>query len=194
MKKVFTVLLTGLLATSLIGCSSDTANKDSDNKDENSDEVIGGDPNTWGPDLQEDDNVEIPNPIVYVDTIDEAIQKAGFEITVPDTISGYEMSSISVYELEEGNMIQVIYEDGDNEISLRKQKMTGENPTDISGVYISYDSYEEMSVGDVVVSMNGEGENVFVATWIDGTYDYSMYASSGISSGVVYEIVSVMLS
>ncbi len=51
--------------------------------------MIGGDPATWGPDLDSDEktDVEIPNPFTEYDSMDKAEAAAGFSLTVPETMN-----------------------------------------------------------------------------------------------------------
>ena len=63
-------------------------------------------------------NVEIPNPFVDCETMEEAQEKAGFDMALPDTIDGYDSRKISVIEKE---LISVIFvNDKDGQICFRK--------------------------------------------------------------------------
>lgn len=132
--------------------------------------------------------VETHNPWVEYDTMDEAKNAVGFEISVPESMEGYSTRTIRVCTMESNEIIEVVYDNGDmdeNKVRIRKAPGT----EDISGVY---ESYEEASVnvGEWNVIMKGRGDSIYLATWMDGDYTYSIYTSLGISDTDMAELVS----
>ena len=73
----------------------------------------------------------------------EAEEKAGFEITVPDQLNGYEEKDISVMEKD---MIQVQFSHGEEILYFRKG-LTEKDGTDISGDYREADTFEKVKLG-----------------------------------------------
>lgn len=125
------------------------------------------------------DNTQIPNPFIDCDTLAAAAALAGFEITVPDSVDGYEERAITAVE---NDMIQVLYLHGDDEICIRKA--TGEE--ECSGDYNAYSEEKTVTVGDREVTMRGNNGKVMVAVWTEGGYSYSIgvYAYTQHNDGV----------
>ncbi len=119
--------------------------------------------------------VQIANPFVPCDTLQAAEQLAGFSLTVPDTIAGYDNPTI---EAIENALIQIIWTNGEHEFSIRK----GVGTEDISGDYNTYAQTNTIAVGNLAVTMKGEKHQIHVATWSQGGYAYAVRATeSGIS-------------
>ena len=53
-----------------------------------------------------EDQVQIPNPFVDFETMEEASKLAGFSLTAPDSIDGY---SDRIIQAVEGELVQVIF-------------------------------------------------------------------------------------
>lgn len=117
-------------------------------------------------------NVQIPNPFSDCQSMEEAAKLAGFDMTVPAKIEGYERYLI---QAEKDTMIQVFYQSGDKEILIRK----GVGMEDISGDYNSYAKQDSFMNGDVEVTVKGDDGAWKLAVWNDGTYAYSVSVSAG---------------
>lgn len=152
--------------------------------------AIGGDPATWGPALEE--NAQCPSPFTDCETLEEAIGITGFDMVVPEMPESYDQTTIQVVS---GNMIQVIYRkdtdesafnDADESIFIRK--MPGSD--DISGDYNTYAQIKTVSVGDVEVSMKGEQDLVYLATWTSDGYTYAVSARSGLPEAAMADLVA----
>lgn len=83
--------------------------------------------------------VQIPSPFTGHATLAEAAKAVGFELTVPEKVSGSPRRGI---ETMNGKMIQVFYGDGENETCIRKEAGSG----DISGDYNQYAQAKSLSV------------------------------------------------
>ena len=130
-------------------------------------------------DIRSGDNTQIPNPFTDCDTLADAAALAGFDITVPDSVDGYEERAITAIE---NDMIQVLYLHGDDEICVRK--VTGEE--DCSGDYTVYSEEKTVTVGDREITLRGNNGKVMVAVWSEGGYSYSIgvYAYAQHNDGV----------
>lgn len=129
-------------------------------------------------------NVEIPNPFADCETLDEAIHITGFDMAVPEAMEGYDQPTIQVMS---GTMIQAIYRnDADESVSIRKAP----GSDDISGDYNEYAQNDTVSVGKREVSMKGEQDLVYLATWTNSGYTYAVSASSGRSESAMAELVA----
>ena len=142
MKKLIAIILCGLTVCSLAACT--------------------GKPATSG-------NAEIPNPFVDCATLADAAKLTGFDITVPDSIDGYDTRAIQVMD---NKMIQVIYDKGENSLLIRKAA----GSDDISGDYSEYSETSTVALGSLQVTMKGENGMVSVATWTDGGNTYAIDA------------------
>ena len=104
--------------------------------------------------------MQIANPFVDCATMEEAAKLAGFNMTAPEKVDGFDEKSISVIENE---LFQVVFrndEDGnEEEICIRK----GTDDRDISGDYNDYDEVETVDVGNASITMKGR----------DGAWDSS---------------------
>lgn len=152
-------------------------------------DMIGGDPATWDPALDTDDNsgAEIPDPFVEYSSVDEAVKAVGFDFSFPETIDGYSDRVIRVDS--ESGMIEVVYKNSDDaEIRIRKAIGT----EDISGDYTKYAQENAVTVGALNVTMKGANDSVSVATWASGGYTYSIgaYAQAGISVDVMTRLIT----
>lgn len=127
--------------------------------------------------------VGLANPFVTCTTLEEAAQTAGFEMTVPDVLEGYEQIVIQAVK---DQLIQVIWQSGDNKITIRK----GTGAEDISGDYNQYPHTEEISVGDLQVTVKGSDKAVNTAVWTAGDY---AYAVSALNEGIEKDAMSGLI-
>lgn len=181
MKKILAVLLVGAMALSFAACGSNTPN--STPKGPDAGMMVGGDPATWGP---AEDPVEIPNPFVDYETLEEAVSAVGFDFTVPDAIEGHETRSIQV--LGENSMIQAIY--GEDKADILVRKALGSD--DISGDYNNYPQVSEKTIDGRTVTMKGKDDRVMVALWTDGDYTYSIGINAGMDTDSMTALISAI--
>lgn len=117
--------------------------------------------------------IEIPSPFIPFETLAEAEKLAGFTITLPEKLpEGYTQKVIEAIENE---MLQVMFEKGENGFVIRKAK----GSEDISGDYNEYKENNTVTVGNLKVSTRGNDGKVNTATWVDGEYTYSITANLG---------------
>lgn len=174
--KKLTALTLGLcMAAALSACNTKApAPVDADNL------VATDDPATMG------GNAQIPNPVVAYDTMDAAAAVAGFALTLPAELpEGYELSAISVIS---ETILQVTYVNGESQLTLRKAA----GSEDISGIYGTYAEINTVTVNDSEAALKGENGKVFVATWVAGTYAYSISADDGLDAAAVESLIAAM--
>lgn len=133
------------------------------------------------------ENVQIPNPWTDYDSKDDAAQAAGFDLAVPDEISGCSEKSYHVLSAEGDVMFEIIYASGEDE-TARIRKAPGAN--DVSGNYNEYAETETVDVGGVSVTMKGENGLVKLAVWTNGDYSYVLSVESGLSQNDMAALVS----
>lgn len=171
---------------------------------EEEDMVIGGDPATWGPGNHSGD-VEIPSPFTDCESLEEAVQIAGFDFSAPDTVEGYSQKHIMAVENE---CVQIIYtnEDKYSEMSdedlnnvdwkemnferddLLIRKAVGNE--DASGDYNEYSEINTAAVGGLQVTMKGNNGKINVAIWTNSDYTFAIVTSSAISSDEMIELIT----
>ena len=187
-KKWMALVLCAVLALSLVACGTSGNNTQNDTTDDTTNSTTDdtnstGSTNSPSTDTA-DGSTEIANPYVDCETLEEAGELAGFDISVPDEIDGgYTQGTIQAVENE---MIQVIYTtEAGEEITLRK----GTGTEDISGDYTAYAEENTLDVDGTSVTARGNDGLVYAATWTDGTYTYAITASAGLESDSVSALV-----
>lgn len=127
-------------------------------------------------------DVEIPSPFHEFSTLAEAETFAGFKMTLPANMpAGYTQQLI---EAVEKDMIQVIYQTGNEQLMIRKAN----GNKDISGDYNEYSESKSLTVGDKKVATKGNNGSIQVATWTEGEYSYSIRSNS---DGVALDAATV---
>lgn len=116
--------------------------------------------------------MQLPNPFVDCEDMEEAAQLAGFAVTAPDDVGS---AKVTVVRALKGEMIEVIY--GDNAACIRK----GMGSRDISGDYNEYDEENTVTVDGLQVTMKGAEGRVNLAIWTDGSYTFSVRDDRGMS-------------
>ena len=111
------------------------------------------------------------NPMTECSSLEDASGITGFDMSVPDSISGEGISSILVYS---GSMIEVNY---GNNCYIRKEA----GSEDISGDYSEYGFTKDISVGDITVTMKGYGDLIKLATWNNEGFTYALHIEKGMT-------------
>ena len=169
MKKTIVIALCAIMTFSCVACGAKSKN-----------DAIGDTTNESG-----SAEVQVPNPFVTCETLEEAEKLAGFTITVPEKI---ENSSERIFRAMEGQLLEIIYMDGEEEVA-RIRKAPGSD--DISGDYNQYTDTTEVTVGEWKYTLKGNDGKVSVATWVDGDYTYSVSVNE-MSSEAALEIAYVI--
>ena len=132
--------------------------------------------------IHTENNVQIPNPFIDCASIAEASRAAGFEMRAPEAVGDYDRVSISAID---GELIDVLYENGDNTVRVRK----GAGTEDVSGDYNSYAETAVSQVDGMEVTMKGGAGRVNLAVWTNGEYTYSVSASAGMSRREMADLI-----
>lgn len=156
--KLLTLALCAALTCSLAACGGNSGNTAQKSDQKASTSAVS------------DASTQIANPFVVCKDLDEAAKVAGFSMTVPEEVKGYALEEISAIEK---NMIQVIYQNGDATIYLRK----GLGSEDISGDYNQYQEEKTVKIGENTVTMKGKDGKVMVAVWNADGYAYAVDAT-----------------
>ena len=132
----------------------------------------------------------IPNPFEDFGTLAEAEKAAGFWIGLPVMAD----ATKTVYRAVSGEMIEVIYYKGDDEI-LRVRKAPGTDPID--GDYNTYEKEANVSFTDMVnapvILEKLNGDKVYNATWTTASngknYSYAITSDTGLSESEAMDIL-----
>ncbi|MFV0239795.1 MAG: DUF4367 domain-containing protein [Lacrimispora sphenoides] len=168
MKKMIAFALCAVMALSLAACSNDKPEVKDDPQKQTS-------------------NVEIPSPWVDCETIADAEKLAGFTVIHPKTIpDGYTQKTI---EAVKDDMIQIIYENGEDQIVFRQAK----GSDDISGDHTEYKESNTLTIGTLKVDVKGNGGKINLATWVNGEYSFAVSANLG-GKGLDNQAINDMIS
>lgn len=175
MKKIVSVVLASALALSVTACGNTQSTADSNSANS----VLGS--NSGSSQALEDQNMQLTNPFIDCDSIEQAAETAGFEMTVGE-LSGYQQGAIRAVK---DKMVELHYT-GENGTRVMIRKGVGTE--DISGDYNSYAEEKEIEVSEKTVTLKGNGGMVNLAVWTDGTYGYAV-STDGIDEAVITAIV-----
>lgn len=150
MKKMLTIALCAMMALSFAACGSND-----DAKTPSSSTVATG------------ESTQISNPYVDCDTFQKAADAAGFAMTAPEELNGYEKPVISAIK---DKMIQAIYSNGETNVCIRK----GVGTEDISGDYNNYEKTSTLTVDKLEVTTKGNNGKISVALWTKDGYTFSI--------------------
>lgn len=166
MKKALILILCLVMACSMVACG----NK---NSEEGKEEIKG-------------ESAQLPNPFIECDTLEEAEELAGFEISdVKNIPEEYELNQIQVIEKE---LMELIFENGENEIRIRKAI----GNEDISGDYNEYEENEQISMDNYTITRRGDNGKGNVFTWTQGGYSYALSANidgEGLEKNLAVDII-----
>lgn len=129
--------------------------------------------------------VQIPNPFVTCENLNDAAAIAGFEMTLPAKLPNW-VADTEIRAVE-NQMIEIIYSGTKNQ-ELRVRKANGQE--DISGRYDSFENVEEITVNDRTMTMKGNGDQVNVAIWTDGEHAFSVVSEEGMDQTHLEEMIS----
>lgn len=118
--------------------------------------------------------VEIPSPMSTYATPEEAQEALGRTYKLPAVLPrDYTLESVQTIA---GEVLQIEYSDGKNQISYRTAFKDG----DISGDYNSYETEKQIEVNSVQVTLKGNGDKFFGAVWTEDGFSYAVYAENGL--------------
>ena len=135
--------------------------------------------------------IGMPNPYLTCETAEEMQEKAGLEVSLPQSLPQWVTET--VYRTIPDELIEVIYRNEENEIRVR----IAEGSEDISGVYDSdHTAEKEVTVGDHTVHVKGDTDEsgaqlLFVCTWntAEGR-TYSVTSPQGVPEEVMLKLIA----
>lgn len=165
LKRIFSLALGTALALSLVACGSND-NPAADNSKPGA--------------------VQPPSNYVDCDTLEEAIEMAGIEISIPEVIKGYDDCTFRANKTD--GMIEVIFQNDDDEIRFRK----GLGDEDISGNYNDFSEKNDVNVDGSTVQMKGSEGKVNIATWSKDGYSYSIDGTEAMDKTAMTDLIKTV--
>jgi len=132
---------------------------------------------------QNESGVTVENPMYLCKDIDEAESIVGFTLNVPDSILGSQ--SRQIYVIDQ-NIIEIDYFEGQDIIACIKKAKSTE---DISGDYSVYENEEIRNIGDVEATFKGNDNLIYLVTWSNGEYSYSISINNGVEESDIFDIL-----
>lgn len=155
MKKFMTIALSAIMLLALASCKADAKEQS---------EALNS------------EGVQIPNPFIDCENIEEAQKIAGFDISVPKDIA-VDRGDRKIRAVE-SEMIEIIYTDNaEQKLSIRK----GIGEKDISGSYEAYEKTVEAAVDGINAELKGNNDSFYVAVWTFDGYSFSVADKTGLT-------------
>lgn len=115
----------------------------------------------------------------------ELTQKAGFNVKdISETGVPFKITSTS-YQWCWNEFAQIVYEGTDNSLTYRKTRGTD----DISGDYNQYDQISDITINGINVTVKGNADLYYLATWHTKDYSYSISIDEGVTLKTLLGIV-----
>lgn len=114
--------------------------------------------------------------IAEFSTLSELEAAVGFDVPEIDELPF--SPDLQIYMAYGSDMAQIMY-DGEGQTAYFR-KSVGQK--DNSGDYNEYAEIEEISVGEVTVTLKGDSSEYTLALWYDGQFSYSLSLSDGLSA------------
>ncbi len=135
------------------------------------------------------DTTQLPNPWYDYASLEEAVEAAGYPITLPSANGKDGETFYRVMEPDSDNpILEIIYTDTDGEEELRIRKAPGSD--DISGDYNLYTQTETVLEGSQNITFQGNNDAFYLATWSVDGYTYSVSSSDGLTQDALTELVT----
>ncbi len=184
MKKIVALIMTLIMMFALASCG---AKEDKSNVG-SSDSVGSGSVQTET-ELSSDEEITGGSaPFQEYESMEDASAAAGFDLVVPETPAGLSEQLIQVYDTDPA-MIEIIYSDGEESVTIRKEASGSDGERDISGVYVEYEEQTTEELNGNHVNLSGENQLVYVATWLSGDCNYSVYSDAGMSRSDLLDLI-----
>ncbi|MDO4847537.1 MAG: hypothetical protein Q3968_05350 [Clostridiaceae bacterium] len=123
-----------------------------------------------------ENGVQIANPVVGYQTLEDAEKAVGFDITVPSDIK-----QVINYSVISGSILEIEFKGG----YLRKAK----GSEDISGDYNTYENSDTLNSGGKQYAIKGNGGKISLVTWADGGFTYCLSFENGADSNDVVKLL-----
>lgn len=157
MKKILFSIITILLLTALVACG------------------------------QKDESAQIANPWLDHETLDEACAAAGYDLSVPEHIDGYDAP---IYRTLDNEIIEVIYAAKDDEICIRKYLGTEDRSQDFGGIEAYPRGGYATEVEHCYREMGTDYDIINLVSWGEGDYSFIFFSSNGFTdANALFDII-----
>ncbi len=128
----------------------------------------------------ENEKSGLPNPITNYNSIEELEKTVGFDISLPTMPENYEISSINDINK---TLAEVVFSDGNNEITYRISKGNEDN----SGDYNTYSDEKELKINDYTINCRGN-DGINTATLLKDDFCISVTSKTALSENEISDI------
>ena len=125
---------------------------------------------------------QIANPFVDYATLAEAEAAAGFPLSAPLSIDGFDEPMI---QLMSGKMHQLIFRSGDDRLIIRKAA----GSEDISGDYNTYPETKTAKINGSSVTLKGADGKYQTAVWTAGGYSYAVVSDVPMAPDILMDLI-----
>ena len=125
----------------------------------------------------------LANPFVDYGTLAEAEEAAGFRLSAPERIDGFDAPAV---QLMSGKMLQLIYKSGDQRLIVRKAA----GKDDISGDYNSYAETKTVRVNGADVTLKGAEGKFRTAVWCAKGFSYAVLSDAPLAADILTELIA----
>ncbi|WP_283655024.1 hypothetical protein [Paenibacillus sp. RC334] len=123
----------------------------------------------------QEENVQIPNPLVEFKTLQAAEKSVGFATYAPSILTDeYKQDLIQVIS---NSIVEVFYSNGKDTNRYR----VAEGSEDISGNYEIYSQVSKKDIHGTDITIKGNNNVVNQAAWTQNNKSYSLFLESGVS-------------
>lgn len=124
----------------------------------------------------------IANPFVDYATLAEAEADAGFTLSAPARIDGWDDPKV---QLMNGKMLQLIFRSGDDRLIIRKQSGTD----DCSGDYNSYPETKTAKINGSSVTLKGADGKYRTAVWTANGWSYAVVSDVPMAPDILMDLI-----
>lgn len=133
-------------------------------------------------------SIQMGNPWSDHKTLAEAENAVGFSLELPETVA--DTYQAAVFRTLNGQLLEVVYADGDYEVTVRKQIGEGQ---DISGDYNDYPNVTKTHMGVGTLITKNDGTACLTLIYHDG-YSYSLSAPNGYWGDSMEDFICLILA
>ena len=116
-------------------------------------------------------DVLVTNPMSEIHSLDEAHSQLGYSLSIPDI----ENTTKEYYLIN--TIIEVRYISHDEEKYVIRKDIGSE---DCSGIYTTYEETKTISSNGINITIRGNNNLYYLATWTSNDYTYSFYTVDGL--------------
>ncbi len=126
-------------------------------------------------------DVLVTNPMSEISSLDEAQAQLGYSLSIPEI----ENTTKEYYLIN--SMIEVRYMNHEEQKYIIRKDIGSE---DCSGIYTTYEETKTISSNGIDITISGNNNLYYLATWTSGDYTYSFYAVDGLNEQALLSYVN----